>query len=32
MPDEVYDKMPDTYRNFKKKQLAKDPNWKEFVG
>jgi len=32
MPDAVYDAMPDTYRKFKARQLAKDPNWKEFAG
>lgn len=27
MPDEQYDKLPNTYRAWKKKQLAEDPNW-----
>ena len=30
MSDADYDKKEDTYRNFKKRQLAKDPNWKVF--
>lgn len=28
MTDEDYDKRADTYRSFKKKMLAQDPNWK----
>jgi len=27
MPDEVYDKLPNSYRAFKKKMLAENPNW-----
>jgi hypothetical protein len=28
MSDEDYDKRENTYRAYKKKQVAKDPNWK----
>ena len=27
MSDADYDKVPDTYRKFKARMLAKDPNW-----
>ncbi len=27
MPDEVYDKLPNTYRAWKRKKLEEDPNW-----
>ena len=30
MSDAEYDKREDSYRNFRKKMLAKDPNWTPF--
>ena len=32
MADAEYDKKEDTYRNFKKRMLKENPNWKEFAG
>lgn len=32
MKDSDYDTKEDTFRNFKKRQLAKNPNWKVFEG
>ena len=32
MPDAEYDKLEDSFRAFKKRQLAKDPNWKAYAG
>ena len=32
MSDADYDKKEDTYRNFKKRMLKENPNWKEFAG
>ena len=32
MKDSDYDKKEDTFRNFRKRQIAKDPNWKAYHG
>ena len=32
MKDSDYDKKEDTFRNFRKRQLAANPNWKSYAG
>ena len=32
MSDADYDKVEDSYRNFKKRKLKENPNWKEYAG
>ena len=32
MSDADYNKKEDTYRNFKKRMLKENPNWKEYAG